>query len=76
MSTPKFEIESFDFDVYVQRKYVGSIKNVKPDRDVFGYNGRVVTDLKEDVILRGKLWRKGTVVITELIPICGKLITK
>lgn len=76
METPQFLVGSYDYDIYIDKKYVGSIKNIPKDRDIFGYQGRMKGELSEDIILRGKTYKKGTSVVTELIPICGKLITK
>lgn len=75
MHSVQFEIESYCFDVYVDKKHVGTIHPVVPDRTVFGYQGRKELVLMEDLMTKkGKRIKKGTVIVTELIPICGKLI--
>jgi hypothetical protein len=71
----KFEHLGYHLDFYIDKKYVGSCKCDHKDREVFGYGGRKTEVMNEDVILKNnKLIKKGTEVITELIPLCGKLI--
>ena len=68
-----FEIHGYTKDYYIQGKFVGYIKISTPDRNVMGYSGRVTETLQEDTIIRKKTYKKGTEVVTEVSPICGKL---
>jgi len=72
MST--FEHIGYHIDYYLDKKYLGSIKVESKDREVFGYEGRTEIVLENDLKLKKKTIKKGTKVITELIPLCGKLI--
>ena len=53
MNNP-FEIIGYSIDYYIRGKYIGSIKNDKPDRDVMGYHGRKTFKLLSDIILKKK----------------------
>lgn len=73
MSSGVFEIKGYTIDYYVNGKTIGSIRVEKPDRELFGYEGKIITTLTEDVTLSNKrIIKKGTVVLTECMPICGK----
>jgi len=72
-----FEILGYSRDYYVGLKYIGSERLETPDRDTFSYNGRVSYVLTEDMVFKGKKRiNKGTLVTTEVIPLCGKRIKK
>ena len=73
MNNP-FEIIGYSIDYYIRGKYIGSIKNDKPDRDVMGYHGRKTFKLLSDIILKKKKYKIGTEVTTECIVLCGKYI--
>ena len=68
-----YEVYGFHKDIYYNRKYYGSIKMDKPDRKTMGYMGRREEILSEDFIRKNKKLKKGMKVITECIPLCGKL---
>jgi len=68
-----FEIVGYNIDVYYNGKYFGYMKTSEPDREKMGYYGRKKTILSEDFIFKKKKLKAGTEVITECIPICGKL---
>jgi hypothetical protein len=45
----------------------------KPDRKVYGSPGKQKQVLENDVLLKNKkIIKKGTEVVTELLPICGR----
>lgn len=69
-----FEIIGYNLDIYVDKKYVGSVLNVEKDRSVFGYAGRISSTLTESLRLKKKKVLAGTEIVTELIPLCGKQI--
>lgn len=73
----EFEHVGYHLDFYIDKKYMGSCRCDHKDREVYGYDGRKTEVMNEDVILRNnKLIKKGTIVITELIPLCGKVINR
>jgi hypothetical protein len=67
-----FNIQKYSKDYYLEGKYIGSLPSEK-DREVFGYQGRLESVLESDIILKKKVIKKGTKVVTELIPICGRM---
>lgn len=71
---PIFEINGYFKDYYVDGKFIGN-ERCEKDRDVFGYEGRKKEILQEDKILgkSKKKIKKGTLVITELQIICGRV---
>lgn len=70
-----FEIFGYSKDYYIGNKYMGSITLNEPDRQVFSYGGRQVAILEEDIVFKNKKRiKKGTEVMTELIPLCGKMV--
>jgi hypothetical protein len=72
----EFETIGYSKDYYnLEKKYIGSIVCDK-DREVYGYLGRQKEILSEDLILRKKKIKKGTELLTEILPLCGKLIKK
>ena len=68
-----FEDLGYNIDYYINRKYIGSKTITEPDRDKTGYEGRREEALKEDIILKGKKYKKGTIVLTECVPLCGRI---
>lgn len=70
----EFEIIGYSYDYYFEGKYVGTAPAAAKDREVFGYQGRKTIILENDLILKKKKVLKGSKVIQELIPICGKII--
>jgi|TARA_R110000787_G_scaffold40596_10_gene100758 hypothetical protein len=68
-----YEIQSYSVDYYVDRKFYGSVKLSKPDREIMGYSGRQ-TKIQETNLKLKKLIKAGTTVTTECVPICGKLL--
>ncbi len=68
-----FEHIGYHIEYYLDKKYLGSVKSEK-DREVFGYRGRTEIVLESDLKLKKKTIKKGTKVVTELVPLCGKLI--
>lgn len=73
MEKTEFEIKRFSIDYYVGSKYVGSMTIEKPDREIFGYQGRKTEPLKTPLQTKKKIIPVGTLVTTELIPICGRI---
>jgi len=70
----KFEAIGYSKDFYnSEKKYIGSLK-CELDREVYGYLGRKKEILQEDIILRKKKIKKGTLVLTEVFPLCGRII--
>lgn len=69
----EFNITGYNLDWYFEGKFVGSTKAEK-DRQTFGYSGREKRILEADLILKKKTYKKGTEMVTELIPICGRII--
>tara|TARA_R100000935_G_scaffold20470_1_gene38669 strand:- start:245 stop:505 length:261 start_codon:yes stop_codon:yes gene_type:complete len=68
-----FEIKEYHKEFYIEKKLIGKIILQKPDRETFGYSGKRIEILQEDIIFKKK-YKKGTQVITELSQVCGKLI--
>lgn len=69
-----FEIIGYDLEIYFGGKYYGSIRMQDPDREVMGYSGRRELVLAEDWQYKKKKLKAGTVVMTECVPLCGKLL--
>ena len=69
----EFEILNYNVDVYYQGKYYGCKSIESPDRDILGYNGRKKVTLSEDWTYKNKKLKAGTEVVTECVPVCGKL---
>ena len=69
-----YEILGYDLEIYYRGKYYGSVRMEKPDRETMGYMGRKEIVLPEDWSYKRKRLKKGTKVITECIPLCGKLL--
>ena len=45
----------------------------KPDREKYGLYGKQTEVLENDIVLKNKrIIKKGTEVVTELLPICGR----
>jgi len=75
MDKVQFEIIGYMLDFYVERKYMGQIKQKQRDREVLSWAGRQTYTLTTDVVLNNKKTiKKGTLVTTELNPLCGKQI--
>ena len=68
------EIVGYSVSYYSNGKYVGSLTTPVPDREVFGYYGRREEVLEQDVFIGKKKIRKGTLVVTELQKVCGRLV--
>lgn len=69
-----FEIKNYSKDYYINKKFIGYVVIEKPDRKNMGYTGRMTETLTSDLRLKNKLYKKGTEVVTEVSPICGKLL--
>ena len=69
----EFEIVGYSLDVYFGGKYYGCQILEEPDREHYGYKGRQEMVLQENWQYRNKKLKAGTKVITELVPVCGKL---
>jgi len=68
-----FEISSYAKDYILKGKIVGTEIIKTPDREQFGYTGKITETLTEDVKLtNGKILKTGTIVDTEINPICGR----
>lgn len=68
-----FEISSYAKDYIFKGKIVGTEIIKIQDREQFGYPGKITETLSEDVKLtNGKILKKGTIVDTEITPICGR----
>jgi hypothetical protein len=72
----KFEKVGYSKDYYtLEKKYIGSVICDK-DREVYGYLGRKKEILLQDLILKKKKIKQGTELLTEIYPLCGKIIKK
>ena len=61
-------------EYYVNGKFIGSVSNCEKDRDVIGYEGKIIETLKESIITDNKKKiKENTTVTTILYPLCGKL---
>jgi len=75
MDKVQFDIIGYTLDYYVDGKYMGNINTNKRDRDTLSWFGRTTTTLECDVVLNNKKRvKKGTIVTTELNPLCGKVL--
>lgn len=73
MENSIFEIKGYSKDYFVKGKLIGTIVLDKPDRKVYAYAGKITEVLENDVLLKNKkIIKKGTEVVTELLPICGR----
>lgn len=73
MKSSIFEIKGYTKEYFVKKKLIGSIKLTQPDRTEYGYSGKIIEVLNDDVILsNNKTIKKGTEVMTEVMPICGR----
>jgi len=68
-----FEHLGWHIDYFIGRKYIGSELVSEPDRGKTGYEGRIQKTLDEDIVLRGKRYKKGTLVVTQCVPLCGRI---
>jgi len=72
----EFETIGYSKDYYtLEKKYIGSVVCDK-DREVYGYLGRRKEILEEEIILRKKKIKKGTELLTEFFPLCGRILKK
>lgn len=72
---PVFEVFGFSKEFYQDGKLIGSIRMDNPDREIMGYMGRTNEKLPMSVSLDNKKSIKaGSLVMTQLIPLCGKLL--
>lgn len=70
----EFETVGYFKDYFVTGKYTGSVSYVEKDREIFGYSGRKTETVSEQIVFKnGKKIKAGTVVITELFPINGRI---
>ena len=74
-----FKRHGYHLDYWVRGKYAGFIRMEDPDREVYGYSGRQKITLTDDVQIErsnGKMatLKAGSEVITECIPICGRIL--
>lgn len=70
----EFETVGYFKDYFVAGKYTGSVSYVEKDREIFGYSGRKTETISTDIVFKnGKKIKAGTVVITELFPINGRI---
>lgn len=69
----EFEVFGYSVDYRVNGKFIGSLKIDSPDRDGVGYSGRRLEVLKEDIKIGKKTIKKGTEVLTEMFPLCGRI---
>ena len=71
---PVFEVFGFAKEFYQDNKLIGSVRMDTPDREVMGYMGRTDEKLPVSVYLDNKKTIKaGSLVTTQLLPLCGKL---
>jgi hypothetical protein len=72
----KFETVGYSKDYYtLEKKYIGSALCDK-DREVYGYSGRKKEILPQDLILKKNKIKKGTELLTEIYPLCGRITNK
>jgi hypothetical protein len=67
-----FEIFAYSKDYYHNGKYIGNVVLEEKDRETIGYAGRTNETLQQDTIFKKKTFRAGTIVTTELVPLCGR----
>lgn len=61
-------------EYYINGKYIGTINNVKKDRDIMGFYGRKSEIITEKLILSNKkIIKSQTNVTTQLEILCGKM---
>lgn len=75
-----FQINGYSMDIYINGKFVGNRTLQQPDRTKMGWYGRKTQILDDDLLITHKngtkinlLIRKGTEILTEIFPICGRL---
>lgn len=68
----QFEIFGYSVDYRLNGRYIGSITIDEPDRKTMGYYGKRTETLENDLVIKNKKYKKGTVVTTECYPLCGK----
>lgn len=60
-------------EYYLNNKYIGS-KKCEKDRDIIGYNGKLIEVITLDITLENKkVIKSNTEVATILYPLCGKI---
>lgn len=68
-----FEHLGYFKEYSVNGKFIGTLPSEK-DREVFGYLGKIEEVTTEEIIFRNKKKiKKGTLVQTQLFPLCGKV---
>lgn len=73
----EFETIGWSKDVFYNGKYYGCITMDNPDRETIGYYGRRNETLTEDLKFKNKpIIRKGSVIMTQIHPLNGKIIKK
>lgn len=69
----EFEIFGYYQEIWVEGKFVGTIKSEK-DREIFGYYGQRIETTKEKIICEnGKKVKPNTKIKTMLFPLCGRI---
>lgn len=76
MDNKIFKNIGYHIDYFKNKKYIGSIRVAEPDRKEIGYNGRIHSIAKEDIIFKNRKIKKGEEYYTELFPLCGKKLNK
>tara|TARA_R110000765_G_scaffold313163_3_gene406182 strand:+ start:817 stop:1041 length:225 start_codon:yes stop_codon:yes gene_type:complete len=73
MNSKNFEYIGYHLEYYSDNKYLGSIK-FQNYNGICGYGSRKKYIANESLIIGKKKIKKGQKYITQVIPICGKLI--
>lgn len=75
-TTPEFEHLGYFKEYYIGNKLIGHIK-CELDREKTGYAGRVISTLKEAIVLdNGKRIGAGQLIMTMIYPLNGKIISR
>ena len=68
-----FEDLGYYKEYYINNKFIGTVLSNK-DREVIGYNGKVIETVLERLELQNKkVIKPNTEVVTMLYPLCGKI---
>jgi hypothetical protein len=71
-----FEHLGYYKEYYVNGKFIGTVLCDK-DREVMGYNGKIVEVINDRLELQNKkVIKANTEVVTQLFPLCGKYLNQ
>lgn len=68
-----FNFIGYSKEYVYKGKYIGDEMLTNPDRELFGINGRRSEIVEQDIVLTNKkIIKKGSQVITEILPLFGR----